>query len=82
MSPSSVMSVADVLRNMDTSMFMRTGDWLAGEMAAGQAPVVIDLRDQGAFNRGHIAGSVHIPLRELPDQVETRIARASAVVCV
>ena len=38
----------------------------AGSGAQGQAPVLIDVRERHEFAAGHLAGSVNIPLGELP----------------
>jgi rhodanese-related sulfurtransferase len=50
--------VADVLRNVDTSMFMRTADWLQAQMASDERPIIVatavvflrTLGHQKAFN--------------------------------
>jgi len=31
---------------------------------------VVDIRPQGAFDRGHIPGSVNVPFAELPNRIE------------
>lgn len=76
------MSAADVLRRVDSTMFMRGGDWLQESMATGGEPAIIDLRAERAYQQGHIKGSVHIPLQELPDRIESVASRAREVVCV
>ena len=43
---------------------------LAARREAGDAPVVIDVREQAEWDEGHIPGSVHIPRGNL----ESRIA--------
>ena len=43
---------------------------LAARRAAGEAPLVIDVREQAEWDEGHIPGAVHIPRGNL----ESRIA--------
>ena len=31
---------------------------------------IIDVRSEGEFSMGHVAGSINIPLQEVPDRVE------------
>ncbi len=75
------MSPGDVLRGVDATMFMRSADWLQEAMAAGQAPAIIDLRGEDAYRRAHIPGSMHIPLPDLPDRIESAVPRSRPVVC-
>jgi rhodanese-related sulfurtransferase len=44
-------------------------------------PLVVDIRQPGAFEQGHIPGSVNIPFPRLPQQVD-RVADADHVVTV
>jgi rhodanese-related sulfurtransferase len=82
MSEQNAISVADVLRNVDTNLFMCTGDWLQAQLATDAPPSIVDLRDENSFRKGHIAGSLHIPLRSLPDKAEAALRADSTVVCV
>jgi rhodanese-related sulfurtransferase len=75
-------SAAEVLRSVDASMFMRSGDWLQAAMAEGRKLVVIDLRARGAYEKGHIPGSVHITLNGLPDAAASLPPRTHEVICV
>jgi rhodanese-related sulfurtransferase/glyoxylase-like metal-dependent hydrolase (beta-lactamase superfamily II) len=57
-------------------------DDLARRMRDGDAPVVLDVRDQDEWERGHIPGSVHIPYGEVPDRVdELPRDRTIAAIC-
>jgi rhodanese-related sulfurtransferase len=47
---------------------------LAGRVAAGDAPLVIDIREQSEWDEGHIPGAIHIPRSFL----ESRIAGVAA----
>lgn len=75
-------SVADVLRQVDSTMHMRSGEWLQAAIDAGQGLDIIDLRAEAAYRKGHIQGSVRVALSELPDRVEAFASRAHDVVCV
>jgi len=45
------------------------------------APLVVDIRDPASFARGHVPGSVNIPLAALPREIE-RVRGTSHVVTV
>jgi rhodanese-related sulfurtransferase len=47
----------------------------------GDAPVVIDIRSQSAFDGGHLPGSRNVPLPEIPRQIDD-FADADHVVTV
>ena len=32
--------------------------------------VIVDVRDQGSYDLGHVKGALHIPLAELPQRLE------------
>ena len=40
------------------------------EILNSQKGTVIDVRTRGEFSGGHVAGSINIPLTELPDNME------------
>ena len=40
------------------------------EILKSQQGTVIDVRSRGEFSGGHVAGSINIPLMELPDNME------------
>ncbi len=42
---------------------------LASRLAAGQAPLLLDVREEWEWNTCHLPGSKLIPLRELPNRV-------------
>jgi len=75
-------SVADVLRQVDSTMFMRSADWLVEARQSGRPLVVLDLRAEAAWRKGHIPGSVRVSLSELPDRYEALVPGAHEVVCV
>jgi rhodanese-related sulfurtransferase len=39
-------------------------------MSAEEAPLIIDVRGKADYERGHLAGAVHIPLAELPHKLK------------
>ena len=40
-------------------------DELATEIAEGNAPVIVDVRNEQDFKTGHLPGAINIPLEEL-----------------
>jgi glyoxylase-like metal-dependent hydrolase (beta-lactamase superfamily II) len=55
---------------------------LAALVDGDDPPLVVDVRNAGEFESGHIPGSVHIPYAELPDRVgELPRDRPLATVC-
>lgn len=54
---------------------------LRAAIEAGDPPLVVDIRGADAFAEGHLPGSVHVPLADLPGEIE-RIAEADDVVTV
>ncbi len=76
------MSAADVLRRVDSTLFMRTADWLAQAIESERDLLVIDLRAAAAYQKGHIRGSVRVPINELPDRIEALAPTSREVVCV
>lgn len=48
-----------------------TSATLAALLGTSQAPLVVDVRNAAERERGHIAGSTHIPLPHLAEQVDT-----------
>jgi glyoxylase-like metal-dependent hydrolase (beta-lactamase superfamily II)/rhodanese-related sulfurtransferase len=56
---------ARVLTEEDTtSASYRRADW-AEFLAAGTPPVVVDVRNQDEFERGHLPGAVHVPVHDI-----------------
>ncbi len=43
--------------------------------------VVLDVREQGEFDAGHVAGALHVPLMDLPDRVGELPMEQVLVVC-
>lgn len=54
---------------------------LAAKLDDGDRPLVVDIRDGEAFADGHLPGSEHVPLADLPGEID-RIAAADHVVTV
>lgn len=75
-------SVADVLRGVDATMYMRSAEWLQEALDAGRELTVLDLRATAAFSLGHIPGAVQVLLSELPDRIEALATPSRTVVCV
>lgn len=48
----------------------------------GKEHVLIDVRDAADYEAGHVEGSVHVPLRELEDNIESLVTDKSAYVVV
>lgn len=69
------------LNAVDDSFRTKSPDWLLEQMETGSPLTIIDLRDNGAFERGHIKGSMNIPLKELPSAFR-RLDPGKTVVCL
>lgn len=81
--PEQTRPVAEVLRSLPMAELMKGGAWLQARLQEGDDLLLLDLRGAGAFDAGHIAGSVRVSLHELPDGVEMLVARRSqTVVCI
>ncbi|RAJ46423.1 glyoxylase-like metal-dependent hydrolase (beta-lactamase superfamily II) [Kitasatospora sp. SolWspMP-SS2h] len=60
----------------------RTVADLRAELAGAEPPLVVDVRDEGERAQGHVPGSVHLPLTELPHRLaEIPQDRAVVVHC-
>ncbi|MFJ4675145.1 rhodanese-like domain-containing protein [Kitasatospora sp. NPDC088783] len=60
----------------------RTVADLRAELAGAEPPLIIDVRDEGERAQGHVPGSVHLPLAELPHRLaEIPQDRAVVVHC-
>ena len=56
-------------------------DALLAQIDSGTAPVVVDVRTQGEYDRGHVPGAVHIPFYSLlGHEDELPVSRAQTVV--
>ena len=52
------------------------------EILNSQKGTVIDVRTRGEFSGGHVAGSINIPLTELPDNMEQlKSMQAPLILC-
>ncbi|HYG59945.1 MAG TPA: sulfurtransferase TusA family protein, partial [Symbiobacteriaceae bacterium] len=38
---------------------------LATLLAAGEAPLIVDVREEHEFNAGHIPGAIHVPIEQI-----------------
>lgn len=77
------MSPADVLREMESTMAMKPGEWLEDELRKSSKITIIDLRSRDAWKKEHIRGSIQISLQELPDRIASVIPdKSSTVVCL
>lgn len=47
-----------------------SADGLADLLEAGADVTVVDVRSEGAYERGHVPGSVNVPFADLPGRVE------------
>jgi len=54
---------------------------LAEALESDEKPLVVDIRSATAFERGHVPGSVNVPMSQLPREVD-RVADADHVVTV
>lgn len=43
--------------------------------------VVLDVREQGEWDAGHVEGAVHVPLMDLPDRFSELSTEQTLVVC-
>ncbi len=59
-----------------------TNEELAERIAAGRAPVILDVREEPEFQSGHIPGAIHIPIESIEAAVDHLDRQAEiAVVC-
>ena len=69
------------LKGIDDSFRMKSPDWLA-DLILSETPItILDVRKSDGFDKGHIKGSVNIPLRELPLSYN-RLERQWPIICV
>ncbi|OPY27276.1 MAG: molybdopterin biosynthesis protein MoeB [Methanocella sp. PtaU1.Bin125] len=47
-----------------------TADQLKKEIAAGDKMLILDVREPGEYDSGHIAGAVNVSVRELPARIK------------
>lgn len=45
-------------------------DQLQQRIETGNAPVILDVRTNKEYDKGHIQGAMHIPLKQLPDRLD------------
>jgi len=58
---------------------------LSRQMQAGQAPLIIDVRSQSEYRKGHIPGAVHVPFWDVssaaPEIIEACKKKPVVVTC-
>jgi hydroxyacylglutathione hydrolase len=47
-----------------------TSEELTSRIAAGDAPVILDVRSEWEFERGHVAGAIHVPFWNVMSHVD------------
>jgi rhodanese-related sulfurtransferase len=67
--PQALAAVAEFLNNIPEG-FLSVGDVEKMKAAVDAGAALIDVREPGEFEQGHIAGAVNIPLRTLAQSVE------------
>lgn len=77
------MTPSEVLRNLDSSMAMKSGDWLEEQLHLNEKPLLIDLRGKDLWNKGHIPGSIQLNIQDLPDNASRIIpSKETVVICI
>lgn len=77
------MTTADVLKTLDNTMAMKTGDWLEEQLNLNSSLIILDLRGRGLWDKGHISGSVQITINDLPERASSLIpSKDSLVICI
>jgi len=77
------MTTADVLKTLDNTMAMKSGEWLEEQLDLGESPVIFDLRGRELWDKGHISGSVQISINNLPENASRLIpSKDSIVICI
>jgi len=76
-------SPKEVLQTLESTMAMKSGEWLEEELLNKKEMVLIDLRPRDMWEKSHIFGSKQILIQELPLKIETEIPDSdSVVVCI
>ena len=71
------------IQNLDDSFYMKSPQWLADEILNNESLTIIDLREKPSFQKGHIPGSINIPLKKLPKRFGDEITeKDSTIVCI
>jgi rhodanese-related sulfurtransferase len=77
------MTAADVLKTLDNTMAMKSGDWLEEKLKIGEKPILIDLRGKNAWEKGHITGSIQVNINNLPAKTSELIpSMDSVIICI
>lgn len=69
-------SRAELLASTERITAPALGEWLE----SGKAPLLLDVRREGEWNAGHIGGSRHLPLHQLPQRLSEIPANSPVVV--
>ena len=56
----------DFILNLPDDFLMRTPAWLEDQLEGREPPLVIDVRESDIYRKGHVKGSINIPVRQLP----------------
>ncbi len=76
-------SPKEVLQTLESTMAMKSGEWLEEQLLNKKEMVIIDLRPRDMWEKSHISGSKQILIQELPVKVATVIPDSdSTVVCL
>jgi hydroxyacylglutathione hydrolase len=73
-------SPKEVLQTLESTMAMKSGEWLEEQQLNKKELVLIDLRSRDMWEQSHISGSKQIPIQELPLKVESLIPDSDSVV--
>ncbi|MDH5493743.1 MAG: rhodanese-like domain-containing protein, partial [Myxococcales bacterium] len=74
---------SDLLQEVKATVRQLSLEDLKGRMDAGEALVLLDVREKDEWRQGHIPGALHIPRGFLEMQAESRIAdKATPIVTI
>jgi hydroxyacylglutathione hydrolase len=77
------MTPSDVLKTLDKTMAMKTGDWLEKQLKNDENIILIDLRNQSLWEEEHIEKSINVTIQELPDKIDSLIPhKDSIIICI
>jgi hydroxyacylglutathione hydrolase len=77
------MKPEDFLSSLDSTMAMKSGEWLEERLKNKEMPILLDLRGKKLWEEEHIEGSVCVSIQELPLLAESLITtKNSTVICI